>query len=117
MSTSPTDKMFCLTCGTAGVPRRPPSAFTRHGAKLALAIAAGYLVWRYQPQMWWIAAMSALPVLFDLLLAAPEAPHCATCASSTLIPIDSPRAQRLLREQEKVADRVIAEHDATLKRE
>jgi hypothetical protein len=61
--------------------------------------------------MWWIAAVSALPAVFDLFFGAAEAPRCSKCGSSSLIPIDSPRAQRFLHEQEKAADRVIAEHD------
>ena len=109
---SASEKKFCLTCGSAGVPREPAGFFARHGAKLALALATSLLVWRYQPQMWWIAAMSVLPIVFDLLFAGSEASTCAKCASASMIPIDSPRAQEFLRAQEKVADRVIAEHDA-----
>lgn len=109
MSTS--EKKFCRTCGAAGVPKEPSGFFARHAAKLALAIATSLLVWRYQPQMWWIAAMSLLPIVFDLVFAPAEASRCAKCDSASMIPIDSPRAQEFLRAQEKAADRVIAEHD------
>src|SRR4051794_12639333 len=109
---SATEKKFCLTCGAAGVPREPAGFLARHGTKLALAIATSLLVWKFQPQMWWIAAMSILPIVFDLVFAGPEAARCAKCDSASMIPIDSPRAQEFLRAQEKAADRVIAEHDA-----
>jgi hypothetical protein len=109
---SASNRLFCLTCGTAGVPREPASALSRHGTKVALALVSAYLVWRFQPQMWWIAAVSALPAVFELFFGAPDAPRCAKCGSTSLIPVDSPRAQRELHEQEKAADRAIAEHDS-----
>lgn len=109
---SASEKKFCLTCGSAGVPREPAGFFARHAAKLALAVATSLLVWRYQPQMWWIAAMSLLPVVFDLVFAGKEAATCAKCESTSMIPIDSPRAQESLRAQEKIADSVIAAHDS-----
>ena len=109
---SAAEQKFCLTCGTAGVPREPAGFFARHGAKLALAIATSVIVWRYQPQMWWVAAMSILPIVFDLIFAGQETPRCVKCASASMIPIDSPRAQAAMKAQEKIADSVIAEHDA-----
>ncbi len=105
-------KLFCLTCGTAGTPRQPAGVISRNGGKIALAATTALLVWKFQPQMWWIAAFSILPVLFDILFAGPAAPQCTVCASAAMIPVDSPRAQQKLREQERAADRVIAEHDA-----